>query len=400
MAYQDDIILAVADDPGVQTWLASTLEEVCRLEQISRNDLMRALRMLEATGSQLVLVEVVGEDLTKSLSIISAITNARPWVTVVALCRHPEQQLLLKCMRAGARDCLVLGGDAAEARDRLREHQQVRHQVDDNRISRTHNLLLLTSASPVVDTALLSQELAVAINQCKPGERLLAIDMQTRGNDDTFYLENSSEFGLMQLLQNPDTLDESMVNTAIEEYRPGLRLLRGDTKEVAAQKGDYSADLFIVLSHLMDMFDTILINVGYSRLDNTGLVQTLGIHAKHVLFALHPQVDQIKTTRELAGEWQPYLSSTSDMSLLLDGVESNIPPSAEEVASSSLLPVRAQLPMDWPHRLEAKNLGLPVQEVAPRSPFSRKIQQLAADLVGVAPPSRSLWKRNKVVNSK
>lgn len=400
MAYQDDIVLAIADDAGVKSWLGTTLEESCRLEQISRDDLMRALRMLEATGSQLVLVEVVGDDLTKSLSIVSAITNARPWVTVVALCRAPEQQLLLKCMRAGARDCLVLGGDAAEARDRLREHQQVRHQADDNRVSRTHNLLLLTSASPIVDTAFLGQELAIAMNQCKPDQRLLAIDMQTRGRDDIFYLESSSEFGLMQLLQNPDTLDESMVNTALEEYRPGLRLLRGDASGAPVKDSDYSADLFIALSHLMNMFDTILVNVGYSSLGNTGLVQTLGIHAKHVLFALHPQVDQIRTTRELAGEWQPYLSSNSDMTLLLDGVESSIPPSAEEIASSSLLPVRAQLAMDWPHRLEAKNLGLPVQEVAPRSLFSRQIQQLAADLSGVARPSRSLWKRAKVATSK
>jgi pilus assembly protein CpaE len=398
MAYQDEIVLAVTDEPGVRDWLAQTLEDSCRLKQVGRDDLMRVLRMLEATDSQLVMVEMdeqTEQEVSQSLAIISTLTNARPWVVVIALCRYPDQQLLLRCMRAGARDCLVLGGDAEEARERLREHQQVRQKVEGERVSRTQNLMLLASASPLVDTTLLGQELALAVNHCQPGKRVLAIDLQAYGRD-VFYLEGKAEFGLMQLLQNLDTLDETLIDTAVEEYRPGLRLLRGGFDGDSLLRGDHSADLFIAVSRLMSMFDLLLVNVGCWG--GPELVRTLGIHARHVLLALHPLVDQAQATRDLAGRWQPHLGRDSKVSLLLDGVESSVPPAPEEVAQGCGLPVLGCLPMEWAHRLEAKNLGLPMQEVHPHSPYCRQMQQLASGLVGVELPAETWWKRLRVAS--
>lgn len=398
MAYQDEVVLAVTDEPGVRDWLAQALEGSCRLKQVGRGDLMRVLRMLEATDSQLVMVEMdeqTEQELSQSLAVISAVSNARPWMVVVALCRSPDQQLLLRCMRAGARDCLVLGGDADEARDRLREHQQVRQKVEGARVSRTQNLVLLASASPLVDTTLMGQELALAINQCQPQQRMLAIDLQACGRD-VFYLESSTEFGLMQLLQNPDTIDETLIDTALVEYRPGLRLLRGGFDEESLLNGDRSADLFIALSRLMSMFDLLLVNVGFSG--GQELVRALGIHARHVLLALHPLVGQAQATRDLAGRWQPYLGRDSKVTLVLDGVDSGVPPAPEEVSQGCGLPVQGCLSMEWAHRLEAKNLGLPVQEVHPHSPYCRQMQQLASSLVGAELPAETWWKRLRVAS--
>ena len=398
MTSQDEIVLAVTDEPGVRDWLAQTLEDSCRLKQVGRDDLMRVLRMLESTDSRLVMVEMdeqTEQEMSQSLAIISTITNTRPWVVVVALCRYPDQQLLLRCMRAGARDCLVLGGEAEEARERLREHQQVRQKVEGERVSSTQNLVLLASASPLVDTTLLAQELALAMNVCQPGKRVLAIDLQTDGKD-VFYLESKAEFGLMQLLQNLDTLDDTLIDTAIEEFRPGLRLLRGGFDGDSLSRGNHSADLFIAVSRLMSMFDLLLVNVGCWN--GQELVRSLGIHARHVLLALNPLVDQAQAARDLASRWQPHLGRASRVSLLLDGVESGVPPASGEIAQGCGLPVLGCLPMEWPHRLEAKNLGLPMQEVHPHGAYCRQMQQVAASLIGAELPTETWWMRLRVAS--
>ena len=45
-----DIVLSVVDDEGIEAWLDRVVEEPFRLEQVSRSDLTRVLRLLEATG--------------------------------------------------------------------------------------------------------------------------------------------------------------------------------------------------------------------------------------------------------------------------------------------------------------------------------------------------------------
>ena len=174
-----DIVLSVVDDDGIEAWLERVVEEPFRLEQVSRSDLTRVLRLLEATTAHVVMVEISEADMDQSLAIITALTSARPWVTVITVCARANQELLLQAMRAGARDCFVAGTDAGDVRERLRRHQLLRvgHYGDEVR-SGTNNLTLVASASATVDTRFLTQKLARALNRLVPGERCLAIDTQ------------------------------------------------------------------------------------------------------------------------------------------------------------------------------------------------------------------------------
>ncbi|HCQ37477.1 MAG TPA: hypothetical protein DIU19_16335, partial [Alcanivorax sp.] len=217
----------MVDDPGIKAWLDRVIEEPFRVEFVSRADLTRVLRLLEATTAHVVLVEINEADMDQSLAIITALTSARPWVTVITVCTRSNQELLLQSMRAGARDSFLAGNDAGEIRDRLRRHQLVRsgHYGDESRSS-VNNLTLVTGADPTVDTRFLAQNLATGINQRQPNWRCLAIDTQPRERG-VFYLDASSEFTLDNLLANPETLDETLIDTALEEFRPGLRLLSG-----------------------------------------------------------------------------------------------------------------------------------------------------------------------------
>src|SRR5699024_1048596 len=138
--------------------------------------------------AHLVLVEIGEMDLNQSLAIITALTNARPWVTVITVCTRANQDLLLQSMRAGARDCFLAGNDAGEIRDRLRRHQLVRpgHYADEN-FSAVSNLTLVTAADSIVDTRFLAQNLVLGLNRRHPMQRFLAIDTQAP-EQSVFYL--------------------------------------------------------------------------------------------------------------------------------------------------------------------------------------------------------------------
>lgn len=368
--------LAVVDEPGTEAWLDQALQGVGRLEKVTAVDLGRVLRLLEATGSGVALVEVADRHNSQSMAVITALSNARPWVTVVAVCRYVDQDTLLDCMRAGARDCVVVGSDATELRDRLRRHQLIRpgHWQDEMH-SRSRNIVLVAGVSPRVDSAFFTQNLAVALADKQPHSRILAIDVTSTG-DTVFHLDSRNSFDLGQLLSSPDTLDQALIETALEEFRPGLRLLAGG--EEVDFLGDRGADLFIALSRLMSMFDTIILHVGSDR--QSAWIKSIGVHVRELFMVVSQEVSQLRSVREHVGGWRPHLPSGSPLQLVVDGFEAAVAPGEAEIAESTGVAVAAALPMDWKHRLESINLGVPMQEGAVKSPYNKKLSALAETL--------------------
>jgi pilus assembly protein CpaE len=338
----NDIVLSVVDDPGIKAWLDRVIEEPFRVEFVSRADLTRVLRLLEATTAHVVLVEINEADLDQSLAIITALTSARPWVTVITVCTR-------------------------------------------------YNLTLVTGADPTVDTRFLAQNIAIGINRNHPHWRCLAIDTQPRERG-VFYLDASSEFTLDNLLANPETLDETLIDTALEEFRPGLRLLSGGVGNHALD-GDRSADLFIALNRLMEMFDHIVINV--ATLQSQYWVRALGVHTRHLLVGVHPLVDHAHAARGLVHDWGSHLGREAHIGLVVDGYDNSVPPDADELSDTVGAPLAGTLPMDWRARLTAINSGQPILEQAPRCAYSRQLDTLleALDGQGDAPKRRGFLTR-------
>lgn len=373
-----EILLAVIEEAGTEAWLDDALQGSGRLEKVSRSDLGRVLRLMEATDSSVALVEVSDTDINQSLAIITALSNARPWVTVMAVCRTPNQDVLLQCMRAGARDCAIVGSDVTELRDRLRSHQLVRPGHAGEKLqSRNRNLILVAGVSPRVDTAFLTQNIAASLADWSPQQRTLAIDVVSQ-NEQVFHLDNRGHYDLNQLLASSDTLDQTLIETALEEYRPGLRLLAGGSS--VDFLGDQGADLFIALSRLMGMFDQIILNVGCDS--QSSWIKTIGVHVSHLVVAAHPEVGQLRSVWEHMRNWHPHLSQEGEVHFVIDGHEPTVPPKPEELTQITGVEVAAALPMDWRQRLESINLGLPMRESAPRATYNRKLNELVTRLMG------------------
>ncbi|KYZ87011.1 hypothetical protein A3Q32_03035 [Alcanivorax sp. KX64203] len=374
----DGTMLAVVEDAGTEAWLDQALQGLGRLEKVTRSDLGRVLRMLEATGASVALVEMTDRDATQSMAVINALSNARPWVTVIAVTRIADQETVLQCMRSGARDCVIVGSDGAELRDRLRRHQLVRpsHWGEELQ-SKVRNLTMVTAVTPQIDSAFFAQNLAVSMAAQKPGQRILAIDMDARG-DTVFHSDSKNNFDLGQLLSSPDTLDETLIDTALEEYRPGLRLLAGGPGSDFL--GDRGADLFIALTRLMTMFDHIVLNVG--AVSQSAWVRVIGVHVRELLLLANQEVPVVRAARDNIADWRPYLASNTDILVVIDGYEPAVPPKADELGDSVGAEIAATLPMEWKQRLEAINLAQPILESAPKSSYGKAVKALSARLMG------------------
>lgn len=372
---RDDILVCVADDIGIRTWLERTLDGMWPVEFVASSDLSRVSRLVEATGSRFVMVAADENDAEKALRIISALTKSRDDLAVVSLTRRVSQDFLLRSMRAGARDCFIASSDGEEIRTRI---QQFLHVSPERATTGTRTsdgrkkITLVTSSSAVVDTRFFAQNLAFTTNKLLPDARILALDTSATDRH-AFYLDSNNRVTLESLLQNPESLDQAMIETALEEYAPNLRLLSGKLSPEALSD-DRNADLFIAVSQLMSMFDHIVVNVDPVVADFW--ISTVGLHAKDLVMVIQPIVEQAHEARRQLDGWREHLGRDCRKSLVLDCYEKKGSPALGEIERAVGIDYMGCLPLDWNNRLMSINAGLPMHKLPQRSPYQKQLEAI------------------------
>lgn len=372
---RDDILVCVADDIGIRTWLERTLDGIWPVEFVASSDLSRVSRLVEATGSRFVMVAADENDAEKALRIISALTKSRNDLAVVSLTRRVSQDFLLRSMRAGARDCFIASSDGEEIRTRIQQflHVSPERATTGTRTSEGRKkITLVTSSSAVVDTRFFAQNLAFTTNKLFPDARILALDTSATDRH-AFYLDSNNRVTLESLLQNPESLDQAMIETALEEYAPNLRLLSGKLSPEALSD-DRNADLFIAVSQLMSMFDYIVVNVDPVVADFW--ISAVGLHAKDLVVVIQPIVEQAHEARRQLDGWREHLARDCRKSLVLDCYEKKGSPAIGEIERAVGIDYMGSLPLDWNNRLMSINAGLPLHKLPQRSPYQKQLEAL------------------------
>lgn len=366
-----ETLICVADDVGVRVWLERVLDDEWNLECVSSSDLSRVNRLVQATQAEVVLVAVEEGDPGKSLKLFSAISKANTEASLVAVAKHISQSDLLNIMRAGARDCLITAVDADVAKERIRgltetARRTARGSQADFKLS---CVTMVVGGASVVDTRFFCQNLASEINKKQEGGSVLAID-SLASESRAFYLDSLNRVTLNDLMRRTDTVDQSFVNTALEEYSPGLRLLSGQIDNEALS-GDASADLFIAISQLAELFDHLVIRVGYSESD--AWLRVMGSVLTKLIVVAHPVIDQVQYVESLIKNNKQLLHPRCATHFVLDGVERRASLSVKEIEKRIGIECQVELPIEWQNRLDSINAGVPLSAMPKRSGYLRKL---------------------------
>lgn len=367
-----ETLICVADDIGVRVWLERVLDDEWSLECVSSSDLSRVSRLAQATQAEVVLVAVEEGDPGKSLKLFSAIQKANPEASLVAVAKHISQTDLLNIMRAGARDCLITAVDADAAKGRIRNLSETARRATtshDQAGSKKRSITMVVGGSSVVDTRFFCQNLASEINKRAMGGSVLAID-SFASESRTFYLDSLNRLTLNDLMRRTDTVDQSFVNTALEEYSPGLRLLSGQIS-TEALIGDASADLFIAISQLSELFDHIVIRVGYG--ESEAWLKVLGSVVSQLIVVAHPVIDQTQYVEGLMKNSGQLLHRHCATHFVLDGVEKRASLSKKDIEKRIGVECQLELPIEWQNRLDSINAGVPLSGMPKRSAYLKKL---------------------------
>jgi len=368
-----ETLICVADDVGIRVWLERVLESEWSLECVTSSDLSRVSRLAQVTGAPVVIVAVEEHDPERALKTFTAVQKACPGAQLMGVSQRISQDLLLNIMQAGARDCLITGVDSDSARERVRRVAESTGTQNSGRSARINmqNITVIVSSSPVVDTRFFAQNLASEINHKFSDQSVLAIDTLADDNR-TFYFDSLNRLTLNELIERGDSVDRSFVETALDEYAPGLRLLSGNLASDALS-GDSAADLFITTTQLADLFANIIIRVDYSQTELW--LNAIGADVSKLILVTHPVVDQIQNAQSQVKKMQEWMGSDCQYHLVVDGYEKRSSLSLSEVEKTVGLDCHLALPIEWRYRLDSINAGIPVSLLPSRSAYQRKLDQ-------------------------
>ena len=208
-----------------------------------------------------VVIVDLDNDLEYALSLVTKIcTNGL--ATVIVFSEQADPDLLLRSMRAGAREFFTLPIDRNTMAEALGRTSALRSAV--RPAPRTDGkLLVFLSAKGGSGVTTLACNLAVSLAQ-DSGLKTLLIDLNLPLGDAAINLGIRPEHSVVSALENYKRLDASFLSSLLEQHGSGLSVLAAPSELAPTHVSDDAIDMLLEVAR--QNFDCVVVDAG-SRLD-------------------------------------------------------------------------------------------------------------------------------------
>jgi pilus assembly protein CpaE len=215
-----------------------------------------------------VVVVDLDPDPERALEVVESICSQSRSLTVMVYSTHPDPELLVQCMRAGAREFLtdpVLPSSAGEALVRA----SARRDEVRRRKKATGKLMVFIGAKGGSGVTTIASNFAVALAK-ESGGKVALIDLDLQLGDAALTLGLTTKFTVLDALENPNRLDSDFLSVLFAKHTSGLVVLgapdtipliqpsqRGIEKLLRLAREDFSYVVIDAGSHSIEMYEAL-----------------------------------------------------------------------------------------------------------------------------------------------
>ncbi|EKT4523621.1 pilus assembly protein [Pseudomonas putida] len=365
--------LAITRNEEDLQWLQGALTPLGQVIGANSGSLDELLALIDVTFSNLVFIGLDREQLVNQCALIEGVLEAKPMLAIVALGDGMDNQLVLHAMRAGARDFVAYGSRASEVAGLVRRLGKRLPTVASN--PNLGGLTVLYSAQAGADGALLTSHLARVVQES--GQQTLLLDLGLPRGDSLALLGMEESFYFGDALRNLRRLDATLIDSAFARDKGGLRILAyADSDEPLQQTS--AAELYMLLSALRQHFQHTVINLTGQTDSET--LRTIVSHCDKLIVYTDQNILDCRRTLDVLEQWRDRGIKLEHAVLLVDRYLRNVAPDADALAKRYGLALLKALPYSPEVRLNAKNQGLSLFELAPREGLTQALRGLGERL--------------------
>jgi pilus assembly protein CpaE len=208
-----------------------------------------------------VVIIDVDSDPEYALSLVESI-SVHGLATVIVYSEQTHPELLLRCMRAGAREFLTLPIDSGAMAKALARTLALRSAVRPPK-KESGRLLVYLSAKGGSGVTTLACNFAISLAQ-ESKQKTLLIDLNLPLGDAAINLGIRAEHSIISALENSSRLDSSFLSTLLVKHNSGLFVLAAPTELVSTHVSDEAINKLLEVAQ--ESFDYVVVDAG-SRLD-------------------------------------------------------------------------------------------------------------------------------------
>ncbi|WP_339431870.1 MULTISPECIES: pilus assembly protein [unclassified Pseudomonas] len=382
--------LAITRNDTDLEWLQGALAPLGQVVSAGGGSLDELLALVDVTCASLVFVGLDPEHLVAQSALIEGVLEAKPMLAIVALGDGMDNQLVLNAMRAGARDFVAYGSRSSEVAGLVRRLSKRLPAVTPN--TPLGGLTVLYGVQSDADGALLANHMALVVH--KSGQQTLLLDLGLPHGDSLALLGLESSFHFGDALRHLRRLDATLIDSAFTSTEAGLRILAYAPADEPLERTS-TAELYMLLSALRQHFQHIVVNL--TGQPDSEALRTFVSHCDKLLWYTDQNVLDCRRNLAVLNQWREKGVKLDHGRLLVDRYLRNVAPDSEALGKTFGLEVIAVLAYSPELRLNAKNQGVTLFELAPREALSQSLRTLGECLAkrseGLAKPKVTWFDR-------
>jgi pilus assembly protein CpaE len=198
-------------------------------------------------------------DAPTALGLVAALMSRNPGATVMVYSRSTDQELLMRCMWAGAREFLNLPLSARVLAEALTRAATRKQELEASRKSRG-KILVFAGVKGGVGTTTLAANFTVALRR-EAGVEPVLVDLDVELGDASVLLGVKPSFTIIDALRNPKRLDGEFVAGMLARHDSGWSAIAGPDQCDGPIPYE-SADLAVLLNILREQFAYLVVDAG------------------------------------------------------------------------------------------------------------------------------------------
>jgi pilus assembly protein CpaE len=350
-------------------------DERKRLERIVAASYMVRLADEDADETGVLIYEP-GETVDEDLAhIIHALETGR-LDDVYLAGRNADPDILIRAMRSGIREFLQYPVEESDFRAALmRTAMRLSKHVDDGTRGR---IVTLAGSKAGQGVSTLAASLAWSLNRRAPGRTLL-LDLRRPAGEIPYFLDLKYEYTWGHLMEDISRLDATYLHSVVTEHESGLNVLPGP---VSGDRPDGGA-LSLILEQLRFVYDFIVVDTAWWPGDDalSGAVPSEIEKADSLFVPLHLTLPSLfRASRLVEAVRRQAPDAERNVRLVANRVIKDSTIGVAEAADVLGREIAWVVPEDFSSALSALNQGAPLTASYPKSPASRVIERMAAEL--------------------
>src|SRR5690242_386813 len=316
-------------------------------------------------------------DPEKALELLESLGKSAPKCDVLVTSTSADGNLILRSMRAGAKEFLT---QPLQTEDLAAALQRVSRQRagSSGSASRACSIIALTGATGGVGTTSLAVNLGCSL-AANPENSVVLLDLDLCLGDADVFLDTIPEYTISDVAQNINRLDLTLLKRSLTKHDTGLYLLPRPV-QLEDARHITTDELTRVLALLKASFTHVIIDTskGFTPMDMHALAE-----ADQVLLTTQLDLPCLRNVVRLMMSFKESGKFDERVKIVVNRVGyDNGQISLKKAQETIGREIFWQIPNDYRVMVEVRNNGVPLVQQAPKAAITQSINQLAAALAG------------------